>query len=446
MDSPIKILIADYIPAYNKGELAILAGILESFRVIGKVDVSIFSFNIGLDSTRYPPNVRLIDVKRELHLLEAYQGFQDFHKANMLNGLIGGIQHLIFGFLYFILKENSFKLTRSKLWREYYKTDVIIISHDQESCLFGPPRLPLLPLYMTLLAKTLHKSIVIYGNGTYEFKQKIWERLARYVLDNVDLVTTREKETFAYFKKIATRKSRIFLTADLAFLLRPIDREKASQILREEGVPLGKGLLIGITITERNLYLGTQIQGTPQKNQRAIAVFADLIDRLIDDFDATIVFLSHSVGPGTFVDDRPLTKKIYSLVRNKQNVFLLTKEYSSGELKGIVGSLDLLIGGRMHSVINAFSQCVPTIILSWPMDTRVRIVGGEIGGQEQWIYVIRDPNLEGLLSKIRTLISVRQQVSEDLNRRSQIIGRLARKNGELLKALLDNKHDLQPKN
>lgn len=435
----IKILIAVYIPAFNKGELAILEGILESFQVLGKVDVSIFSFNREIDRTRFPKSVRLIDVKRGLHMLKSFQGFQDFHKSNMINGLLAGFQHLIFGFLYSILKKNSFKLMRSRLWREYCNTDVIITSHDQESCLFGPARLPLLPIYVTLLAKTLHKPVVIYGNGTYKFRRKIWERLARYVLDNVDLVTTREKETFDYFQKIATRKSHIFLTADLAFLLRPINRKKALQILQEEGVAFGKELLIGVTLTSGHLSFGTRTKVGPLKKQEPIVAFANLIDQLVEDFEATIVFLPHGVGPGNIADDRLLAKKIYSLVRNKQNVFVITKEYSAKELKGIVGVLDLLIGGRVHSVISALSLGVPLIALARPGDTRTHGIVGGIVGHKQWIYEMKGPDLEGLFSKIETLISVRREVSEDLRRRSQITTKLAFKNGELLKALWNNR-------
>jgi len=434
-----KILIADYIPAFNKGELAILEGILESFRVLDKVEVSIFSFNIGIDSTRYPESIRLIDVRRELNMLESFQGFQDSHRANMINGLYGGIRHIIFGFLYFILKETSFKLMRSGLWKQYYDTDVIITSHDQESCLFGPPQLPLLPLYATLLAKTLHKPIVIYGNGTYKFRRKIWEKLAGYLLGKVDLVTAREKETYDYFRKIATRKSHIFLTADPAFMMTPVNRKKALKILQEEGVTFGKKLSIGITITNENLSFGTQIIGSPQKRQESIVAFAGIIDRLIEEFEATIVFLPHCVGPSDFLDDRILAKKLYSLVRNKQNVFVITKEYSTRELKGIIGVMDLLIGGRVHSVIGALSSGVPTIVLTKPMDTRFQSTAEGLAGQEKWIYEIKQPNLEGLFSKIENLISVRHEVSEDLFRKSQTTRRLAQKNGELLKTLLSKK-------
>ena len=434
--TPTKILIADYIPALNKGELSLLEGILESFQVLDKVDVSIFSFNIKLDSSRYPKSIRLIDVNRELHLVRSFQGFQDFHKANIINGLLGGFQHLIFGFLYSILKENSFKLMRSRIWREYCNTDVIITSHDQESCLFGPPRLPLLPLYVTLLAKTLHKLVVVYGNGTDKFRRKIWERLARYVLNNVDLVTMREKETFDYFQKITKRKSNIFLTADLAFLLTPISRQKALRILQGEGVTVGKKLLIGVTITDVNLSFNTQIKGSPERKQEPIAAFAGLIDRLIEDFEATIIFLPHCIGPSDLKDDRILAKKIYSLVRNKQNVSVITNEYSPRELKGIVGVLDLLIGGRVHSVIGAVSQGVPSIMIMRPSDVRAYGIIGEMMSQREWIYEVKDHSLNGLLPKIEKLIGDRNKVSKDLIHQAQITKAMAYRNGEYLKTVL----------
>lgn len=442
----IKILIADHIPALNKGELAILEGILESFQALGKVDVSIFTFDIELDSTRFPKSVKLVNVRKELHMLKGRQGFQDTPKANIINGLFGGFQHIVFGFLYFLFKETSLKLMRSRLWREYCTTDAIITSHGQESVLFGPPRLPLFPLYITLIAKTLHKPVVIYGNGTYKFRRRIWERLARYVLDNVDLVTTREKKTFDYFLKVATRKSHIFLTADPAFLLNPISRRKVLQILQKENVTLGKQLLIGVTIKEGSFPSGVQIEVNPKKRQKFIAAFASLTDRLVEETGATILFIPHSIGTisrGRSLklkfDDRILAKEICSLVSNKENVFALNGDYSARELKGIIGILDLLIGWRVHSVIGSLSLGVPTIVLTRPMDTRVQGIVGGIAGQEQWIYEMKEPNLEGLFLKIETLISVRHEVSEDLYRRSQIARKLALKNGELLKALLSTK-------
>jgi len=169
----VKILIADEFPSMNKGELAILQGMLQTFKVLNRqTKVTVFSFHPNLDKTRYPEDIYLINIPKNLHLIENVSERKDI---TVINGLISIVQHFLFYLIYFAFGRISLKLFKGSLWRAYLECDVIITCHDQESVLIGPKTLPFLPLYLTFLTRSLKKLLVIYGNGTNKFKRKIWE-------------------------------------------------------------------------------------------------------------------------------------------------------------------------------------------------------------------------------------------------------------------------------
>jgi len=63
-----RIFIADYIPSLNKGETAILKGMLESYGCLGEIDVAILSRYPEVDIPRYGSRVRTVDINQCWHL------------------------------------------------------------------------------------------------------------------------------------------------------------------------------------------------------------------------------------------------------------------------------------------------------------------------------------------------------------------------------------------
>lgn len=104
-------------PSLNKGEMALLEGILESLAPLGSVEVSAFSIYPELDKKRFPSSVKLIDICKELHIGRYIRG--GTLNAELLASFLSGIQHLFFVFLLRILGKNSLRMMKGTLWREY---------------------------------------------------------------------------------------------------------------------------------------------------------------------------------------------------------------------------------------------------------------------------------------------------------------------------------------
>ena len=442
-DCPTRILIAEWVPSLNKGELAILIGMLKTFEVLGEVEVSIFSFYPQLDKQRYPKNVKIIDLGSDLYLKSSL--LEKSSLVMILVGLFSMLQHIFFSMLYAVIGNNAVKIMNKMMWREYCRSDVIVICHDQVSCVFGPRFLPFSPLYITMLAKTLGKPVVIYANGFPRPKRAVgkiglWKILARYVLSKVDLITVRDDESYKHLKDILRNKARIYLTADTAILLSPVNYDKVRRIILEENIDKSDGLLIGMTLT-RELLLGAyqELRNPEERYKKAIALMARLVDHLTNNLHAAVVFLPHCIELYKQRDDRDVAREIYNKTANKDKVVVLTKEYSPEELKGLIGIFDLFIGGRVHSVVSALSMGVPSITLTRSSDRRAYGIIGKMLKQEEWIYNIEGLNPDKLLSKIITLLSLRDEISRNLVLQTKVAKEKALLNGKLLKALLDSR-------
>ena len=436
-DSYVRILIAEWVPSLNKGELAILIGMLKTFDLLGKVKVNIFSFYPSLDKERYPKNVKIIDVGGDLYLGNSLP--EGSRLVKLRASLFAALQHFFFILLSRILGKNALKVMNKAIWEEYCRSDIIIICHDQVSCVSGVI-LTFSPIYITLLAKALHKPIVIYANGTSDFRRKIWKILATCVLNNIDLITLRDKASFLYLKEFVWNKARIHLTGDPAILLPPVNPEKVKDIMHEENIDKNDGLLVGAALTRE--ILSNAFQGHTNPNaryKRAITEIARLFDRLVENFQATIIFVPHCIEPYQHRDDRVLAKEIYNAMKNKHKARVLIKEYSPEELKGLMGEFDLFIGARVHSVIGALSMGVPSYTLTNSSDKRAYSLIGKMLKQEDWIYDVENLNANTLFASIMDLLSASDKIRKDLPSIISSVKEKALLNGKLLKALLDSR-------
>ena len=434
-----KIFIAENVPSLNKGEMTILEGMLESFKTLGKVEVTMLSDLPEIDELRYGTKVKIIDVKKALHLSGELVGHRQLFKIFI--SFLFLFQHLLFFVLYKISGSRALKLMKSEIWREYVESDMIIIGHNGTFGVgWGMLRTPVYFYYFFIpfFAKMLGKPIVLYGGSIGRFRRLRWflENGAKFALGNIDLITLREDVSYQNLREIGVKNDKVFVIPDLAFLLRPAPFAK--QIMMREGIDKSSKPLIGMTVTR-----GIASKAFPNLNNptssyhKHIAMLAQVIDDLTSRLDATVIFIPHCIGFAKELDDRIVAKDIFQMVKNKNRVKMITNEYGAGELKGLIGQFDLFIGERTHSVINAMSMCVPSIVISYSTDIRVDII--KMVDQENAICYVDGLDANTLISKIDEIWSERDKIKSDLKSKIEIIKERAMLNGKLLKELLESR-------
>ena len=436
----IKMFIAENVPSLNKGEMTILEGMLESFKILGKVEVTMLSDFPDIDQPRYGTKVKIIDAKKTLHLSGEMVGHHQVFKIFI--SILFLFQHLLFLLLYKISGSKALKLMKSEIWREYVESDVIIIGHNGTFGVGwgGMLRTPayFYYFYIPFFAKLLGKPIVLYGGSISRFRRLRWvlEKGAKFALNKIDLITLREDVSYQNLRDMMVKNDKVFVTPDLAFLLRPVSSDQAKEIMMREGVKETTRPLIGMTITRRRAFMAFPDISPENSYIKHIKVVAQVIDDLTSRLNAFVVFVPHCIGFGDELDDRLVANDILQLVENKNKVKVITNEYTADELKGLIGQFDLLTGERIHSVVNAMSMCVPSIVISNSTDQRLGII--KMINQDNAICYVENLNADTLLSKINDIWSERNKIRKDLKSQTEIIKERAMLNGKLLKELLES--------
>jgi len=436
-----KIFIAENIPSLNKGEMTILEGMLESFTSLGKVEVIMLSSVPDIDQPRYDTKVRVIDVTNSLHLFGNPKNYGTVFR--ILASTFVTVQHLLFLVLYKILGAKTLKLMKSEIWKKYVESDVILVGHNGTFGIGGATGIaPYFSfLYMPLLRRALGKPLVVYGGSIGQFRRPfgfLGNPFLKSALRKIDLVTLREHISYQHVKGMGLHNNRISVTGDPAFLLEPAPPERIKDILAKEGIHKGSRPLIGITVTRKRASLAfPQFKNPDHSYIKHAEVFAEVIDNLVAKLDATVVFVPHCIGLGEKLDDRIVANDIFQKCQNKGTVKLITTEYSAAELKGLIGQFDFFIGERLHSVINAMSMGVPSIVICNSSDQRLDII--RMLGQDDAVCLVENLDSEALLAKINDIWSRRDRINEELKSQTALMRDRAMLNGKLLKQLLDSR-------
>lgn len=324
--------------------------------------------------------------------------------------------------------KNSFtnKLIDSEGIRDYAESDIVLdISGDSISEVTG--------LYGTIyhllhvwLAITMGKPTIIYAQSVGPFRYT--KSLAKSMLNKVDLITLRGRISYDYLESIGINKPPMYLTADLAFLMSPASTERIDMILSQNGI--GNGPLVGISASNWiTKYYGSY--------EEFLVLMNKIIDYIVNELNATVVFIPHVTGPKKENDDRLIAEDIYRASNNQNKIKLINDDYTPQEMKGIIGRCDLFIGARMHACIGALSMQVPTINISYhhkskDIMTMFGLEDNVISGQEvnydRLIYRINETwlNKENIKKNMAsTLAYVNEQASLNAEIASRCIQKLS---------------------
>lgn len=267
----------------------------------------------------------------------------------------------------------------------------------------------LIAIYEIIYSKMLRKPVMIWANTLGPFNPTYIHSIARWALNKVDLITTREgisKECLDHIGVTAPS----FVTADAAFILPTIPPEEALSLIRRETEITENRFMVGITVIPWS-FPG---ENDPTKKfEIYIGAVASAIDHLVNKYGAH-VFLFPQVIIQNGKDDRPISVKVLNNVNCKSSVTVLTGDYSPEQIKGMYGLMSLLIGTRFHSCILAQSMYVPTIAIEYDRHKALGIM--KLLELENYVCHINTITSEELISKIDKIYNDQYNVKEKLRK------------------------------
>ncbi len=200
-------------------------------------------------------------------------------------------------------------------------------------------------------AKIVGCKVVCFSCGIGPFKSALSRTLARFVINNCDLVIMRENDSKQLAEEIGVTQP-IHVTGDAAFINKVSDDARAQEIAKTEGIDLNQPLL-GINI---NSYTDSWVadDDKTQAKRPFVEIIAEGVAKartqLGNEF-TPLVFSTHPMDNGIAYD---LAKRLDAKV-------VPNSKYLSHDMMAVMRRCQLFLGMRFHSVVLATAVEVPAI-------------------------------------------------------------------------------------
>ncbi len=255
----------------------------------------------------------------------------------------------------------------------------------------------------------LDKPVVLFAESLGYYKRPLNRMVGKYIFKKVKLILVREELSKEYLIDLGVDTSKIFVTADPAFVLPPAPRSRINEILGVESIQSLQNPIIGVNPSG---LISRYFKDPAKSEDYYVQSIADAIDHLVETKGANVLLIPHVYSKGG--DDRLIIHKIMQKISNPQKVFQITNEHSAAELKGIIGLCDIFIGSRMHATIAATSLCIPTVGIAY--SHKMHGIIGKTLGLEQYIIDIGKLDKDSLISVIEDVWSNRSDIRKHLEK------------------------------
>ena len=204
-------------------------------------------------------------------------------------------------------------------------------------------------LSIIALANILGKRVMIYAQGIGPLRKSLARATVGRVLNQVAMITVRDHASKEELLSLGIHNVPITVTADAVLGMHPVDITEGSKILTSYGVNLERPI-VGVSV--RSWKDCTEYQST----------LAEALDEIQTTQDAQIVFI-----PMQHREDTMEAEIIAKLMRTKSTV--LADAYNTTELLALSGSVDVMIGVRLHALV--FSALMETPCLGISYDPKI---------------------------------------------------------------------------
>lgn len=203
-----------------------------------------------------------------------------------------------------------------------------------------------------------------FGPCDYGKEQEYMDRRIKSALSGARLIYAREKDGY----QLLTGRyglTNVILAADMVLLSEEIKLADVKSQAESINVPcLETQHNVGIIPNSRNSDIGNE--------EEIIRVYCGIIDTLLRE-KRTCYLMIHSSG------DARLCKLIKTYYSHNNSVVVIDKEFSSFEFSVFVRQFDFLVASRYHSVVHAYKQGVPCLVMGWAVKyiEMMKLVGQE---------------------------------------------------------------------
>ena len=220
------------------------------------------------------------------------------------------------------------------------------------------------------MAKFLGKKVVLYAQGIGPLTKYTTRRAVKTVLNRMDLITVRDEPSRDLLQAIGVKDQLVEVTADAVLTMPIADASRGEARLQAYGLQAGRRR-VGIAVRS-------------WKNQTQYrASLAQALEKLHQSHDVDVVFI-----PMSHPDDTIEAKAVAELLGDASYVHVLEESFNTTEFLELAGSVDAMIGIRLHALVFASLMGKPVLGISYDpkIDSFLHMIGQEIIGTTENLH------------------------------------------------------------
>jgi len=400
--APFKVHIIHVGNMANKGTQALLISDISVIKDVVKGDIAfsvsttdvegVSRLNLPLDAVL--PSTIDIPYERADYYAKRF-GFsrESFrYKGFTMASLILMPIQIILAIICVILVKLGLKAFYRSAVLERVKGSTVVISCSDENFKEGASLLPLNIYWLItwwsmlvsrtweiLIAKFLGKPVIMFPNSVGPFRTWMGRFLSKLALNRCDRILVREPVSYDIVESLGIKPPKI-LTTDTTLLF----NSNSDVSLEKYSNPV-----IGVSsgVYSRSL--------SKQEVNRYILVHAKALDRAIEKYGFSIIFMPHYVS-GFRSDDLGICKLVLSKMKNADKAKIVDTN-NVEEFKALINGVDMVISSKMHPSVFAVSAFVPTLNVAYDHKQTGFFLSL---GISDCVISVREISYKNLLSKI----------------------------------------------
>jgi polysaccharide pyruvyl transferase WcaK-like protein len=199
------------------------------------------------------------------------------------------------------------------------------------------------------------RPIAFLGSGTETLQLESSKRIVRECLaPTVVHWSVRSERDRSRLQEYGVDPARINVAADLAWLLQASPKDFGQREFKKLGLE-GMALKIGVSFT-REAFVHQQSAGLPAR-------LAQVLDALVEEYEAKIVFFCNEVRTGAGFD-QAANEEIRALMTHREATYAVANNYwTPAQMMSLIGNCDYTIGMRYHFCLFSVLQGIPFIAI-----------------------------------------------------------------------------------
>ena len=281
-------------------------------------------------------------------------------------------------------------------------------------------------LSLIFLANLLNIPSVIYGQGIGPIQKNINKKLIKWVLNRVNLIMVRDKQSRIFLEKLGVKKNKpIIVNSDTTFLLK--EKEVSKAIKDKYSLEHSRGT------TVKGMNIAMVIRNSKEVGvdyESKIIKYAGISDHLIEKYQANIFFIPFQVQT-----DLPLIKDVIKKMRFS-TAKCIEEELHPEEILSLISNFSLMIGMRLHSIIFATIANRPFIAIDYDPKVKYYVDSLEL---PELLINLNQLTVKNIDNKLKYIEANREMIQSHLKLKKEQFEREAFSNVQLFYQFIHKK-------